>query len=328
MMADIEKQELFPVVDISYIIERYQSVDGWRDKDFQQDAAVRDLVDQICTGFTRWGFLYITGHGIPESDIQNAFNGALEFFNSEDKSKKEVRRGGGIALGYVPHDSEVFDKNRPNDIKEALDFLPDSQLSEKMEHFASKTVSSSKKLFLECHQLVQKFLRLLAMALDLDVEHYISLHKNIGDHKQNGTTMRLLYYPQIKSRLDVQEGQLRCGEHTDYGTVTLLFQDQVGGLEVKSPSGEYVKAKPIPGTIVVNAGDLLHTWSGGRYKATMHRVVPPVSCSSSYRQSIAFFTHPDYAVNIDTKNEQGQSEVRNAHDHLKEMFDRTIQVEH
>jgi isopenicillin N synthase-like dioxygenase len=95
-------------------------------------------------------------------------------------------------------------------------------------------------------------------------------------------------------------GQVRAGEHSDYGSITLLFQDTVGGLEVKSPKGTFVRATPIENTIVVNAGDLLSRWSNGEIKSTNHRVVQPPATpgdeSETYpaRYSIAYFCNPNF----------------------------------
>ena len=62
------------------------------------------------------------------------------------------------------------------------------------------------------------------------MEKFVDLHRNVGDRSQNGTSMRMLYYPCVDATPSPQ--QQRCGEHTDYGTLTLLYQDNVGGLEV------------------------------------------------------------------------------------------------
>ena len=88
---------------------------------------------------------------------------------------------------------------------------------------------------------------------------------------------------------------MRCGEHSDYGTITLLFQDNLGGLEVKGVGGNWISADPIDGAIIVNVGDLLELMTSGRYPATRHRVVIPDEerKRKTLRQSIAFFIHPD-----------------------------------
>lgn len=87
--------------------------------------------------------------------------------------------------------------------------------------------------------------------------------------KGGPTTLRSNYYSPISK--DVKPGQLRCGKHLDYGSITLLFQDDVGGLEVKPNGADYIPVTPIPGTVVVNLGDLMQQWT----LATKHRVVIP-----------------------------------------------------
>merc|ERR1712106_389521 len=120
----------------------------------------------------------------------------------------------------------------------------------------------------------------------------------------------------------------RCSEHSYYGTFTLLFQDQYPGLRVKSPSGQWISAKPIPGTILVNIGDLLEMWTGGLFPATRHRVIIPEEevLKSVPRQSIVFFVHPDNEVVV----EPVDSDAKNysavvALDYVERRFSETYQ---
>ena len=82
---------------------------------------------------------------------------------------------------------------------------------------------------------------------------------------------------------------------TDYGIITLLYQDDMGGLEVKAVDGSWHQARPIPGAVLINVGDLLELCTSGQLPATMHRVVVPEEEIKRRvkRQSIAFFVHPD-----------------------------------
>jgi hypothetical protein len=90
---------------------------------------------------------------------------------------------------------------------------------------------------------------------------------------------------------------------SDYGTITLLFQDDRGGLEVLSPKGTFVPATPIPDTVVVNAGDLLQRWSNDVIRSTEHRVVsprtPPQDDHFPARYSIAYFCNPNWDATIE-----------------------------
>ncbi|CAG9950079.1 unnamed protein product, partial [Clonostachys rosea f. rosea IK726] len=88
----------------------------------------------------------------------------------------------------------------------------------------------------------------------------------------------------------------------DYGSITLLFQDARGGLQVRSPTGTFVDATPIEGTIVVNAGDLLARWSNDTIRSTIHRVVePPFKQGPTHpaRYSIAYFCNPNFSSFIE-----------------------------
>jgi len=317
-------EDLFPVLDITCITEKYFSCDKWKKEEFKNDPDVKRLVKELSNGFGTWGFLYIKGHGISEELICNAFTGSKEFFLKPSNIKMKCKRGPGISLGYLAPDGEVFDESKPNDIKECFDFLPESTVNKPLSESVTNLVPVLSELFERTSDLMAKVLRLLAIALDMDMEQFVNLHKNVGDRNLNGTSMRMLYYPAVDTA--PSPDQQRCREHTDYGTLTLLYQDSVGGLEVLSPSGQFIKAKPIPGTIVINAADLLHKWSNGKYLATLHRVVVPDTYEKRTcgRQSIAFFAHPDYDVTIEDMDEtEGGT---NAYDHLAKRFNETIVV--
>lgn len=122
----------------------------------------------------------------------------------------------------------------------------------------------------QCNALQREVMRAIAVGMGLGAgffDGYISA----GDN-----TMRLLHYPAVSAEVfAVNPGQVRAGEHSDYGSVTLLFQDGRGGLQVRSPRGGFVDATPMEGTVVVNAGDLLARWSNDTIKSTVHRVVEP-----------------------------------------------------
>ncbi|MCL4150750.1 UNVERIFIED_CONTAM: hypothetical protein GTU68_046861, partial [Idotea baltica] len=111
-----------------------------------------------------------------------------------------------------------------------------------------------------------KILRCLETSLGLEKDTLISRHQNQFTDN-NKSLLRILHYPPIPK--DVTEGAIRCGEHSDYGTHTLLFQDSMGGLEVKNRKGKWIKANPIEGAILVNVGDLLEMWTNGKFIATV-----------------------------------------------------------
>jgi len=155
--------------------------------------------------------------------------------------------------------------------------------------------------FAQCKELHVEVMRAIAVGMGLP-ESYFDGYTDVGDN-----TLRLLHYPGVKKSIFKENKmQVRAGEHTDYGSITLLFQDDRGGLQVKSPKGTFVDATPIPGTVVVNAGDLLARWSNDTIKSTLHRVVePPVKDADvegdeyPARYSIAYFCNPNFRSQIE-----------------------------
>ena len=152
--------------------------------------------------------------------------------------------------------------------------------------------------FQRCQDLHVLVMQAIALGLHIP-EHFFDEYTNVGDN-----TLRLLRYPQVSKSVFAQnKAQLRAGAHTDYGSITLLFQDDRGGLQVQSPEGTFVDATPIPGTIVVNAADLLSRWSNDVIKSTKHRVVePPVPLVGDVhpsRYSVAYFCNPNFDKEID-----------------------------
>ena len=102
---------------------------------------------------------------------------------------------------------------------------------------------------------------------------------------------RLLHYPPQPQSAD--DGQFGAAEHTDYGTITILWQDDVGGLQVKNRAGEWIDAPYIEDTFVINIGDMLARWSNDLFVSTPHRVV---NASGRERYSIPVFYDPDYDI--------------------------------
>ncbi|KAL8872659.1 MAG: hypothetical protein Q9174_001748 [Haloplaca sp. 1 TL-2023] len=139
----------------------------------------------------------------------------------------------------------------------------------------------SEKLHAELQQLSSVLLSLLAMALGKAPSFF--------DHYLEGSvsTLRYLHYPAIVPPSPQQE--LCCTPHTDSGILTLLHQDVTGGLEVLSPDGHWIAAPYVPGSVVVNIGDLMAQVSGGRFRATQHRVR---STPGKERYSVPFFFEP------------------------------------
>ena len=132
-----------------------------------------------------------------------------------------------------------------------------------------------------------RLMRLSAAALGLAVDYFDSLYSPM-QHK-----LRLAYYPE--QMIDPVPGQLRNAAHTDFAGFTILLQDSApGGLQVLMPDGGWTDIPSVPGTLVINSGDLLQRWTNDRWMSNVHRVVnPPIERrGSSRRLSVVFFTGP------------------------------------
>lgn len=166
--------------------------------------------------------------------------------------------------------------------------------------------ATMKEFFNHCRELHRVVMRGIALGLGLD-ESFFDGYVRKGDN-----TLRLLHYPPV-AKDAFKAGRERAGAHTDYGSVTFLFQDSAGGLQVERAGGGgkgvFVDVKPMEGAIVLNSGDLLARWSNDIIKSTLHRVVEPprkevrgghnVSGGNEdeyypARYSIAYFCHPDF----------------------------------
>ena len=136
-------------------------------------------------------------------------------------------------------------------------------------------------------------MRIFALALDLPGEFFADKI----DHPISA--LRIMNYPE--QAVAPAAGQLRAGAHTDYGSLTILLQEAApGGLQVRAPDGVWHNVPAVPGTFVVNLGDLMARWTNDRWRSTLHRVVnPPTDAGgSTRRQSIAFFHQPNWDAEI------------------------------
>lgn len=117
------------------------------------------------------------------------------------------------------------------------------------------------KFYWECHKVGDGVLRALAVGLNLDDEAYLA-----RQHSGHENQIRLLHYMPIPAEELETERATRCGAHTDWSSITMLFQDDCGGLEVEDISrpGTFVPAEPVKNAIVMNVGDLLQRWSNGK----------------------------------------------------------------
>lgn len=195
----------------------------------------------------------------------------------------------------APDFKESFELGRATDAHTPNIWPPDDSLP----GFQSFMLS----FFATCDLAKQTLLRAIELGMDLPKDFFKDFHS------RQDNQLRLLHYPSVETRLLKDEKVERIAAHTDFGTLTMLFQDSVGGLEVEDVKikGKFNPAPYIEGTIVVNIGDFLMRWSNDQLKSTLHRVRAPPPISGGEREgeytrerySIPYFVTADREKTVD-----------------------------
>lgn len=251
--------------------------------------------EDIDLGFGQFGFLRIRNCGVTMSDLDAAFEASEAFFTGHDAFKRRCAyRSAAENFGYQGVGEENLDPDAPADLKETFTMRnilaapppeerwPSPQFRETMRSFYARALAAA-------HAMQREMARVLGH----DDEAFVSVHSG------ETVTLRLLRYPALSE--GGETSQMGAGAHSDYGFMTLLFQRGVAGLEVRGPDAAagdgWIAVPPDPDVAVVNSGDLLERWTNGRYRSTLHRVLPNRGTWDRY--SIAMFVDPDPATRVE-----------------------------
>lgn len=246
------------------------------------------------------GFFYIAGHGVPEEKIQAAVSAARAFFARplEEKQKIAVNPR---HRGFLRQGGAVMRDDVKPDLKESFNWafeVPEGSSLQRPDRpligpnlWPADMPELRAALYGYYEEVVaggRDLMRAFALALDLPGNFFAD---KFDCPLARGSA---IYYPPQPP--DLGETQFGVGPHTDYGCLTLLWQDDSGGLQVQGRAGTWVLAHPIPGTFVCNVGDLLARWSNDRFVSTPHRVV---NTSGHERFSLPVFFDPNPETVID-----------------------------
>jgi isopenicillin N synthase-like dioxygenase len=268
-------------------------------------AAGRDAVAaQIGTACRAHGFFYVTGHGVDAALVRRLETLSQRFFALPEDTKMRWRMalGGRAWRGYFPLGAELT-SGRP-DWKEGL-YLG-TELPATHPLVQAKTPVHGPNLFPDLPDLADfretvlaymaavtrlghRLMEGIALSLGLPAAYFAERYT-----ADPLVLFRLFNYPSqpVPEGLDVQWG---VGEHTDYGLLTVLHQDHIGGLAVHTPGG-WIDAPPIAGSFVCNIGDMLDRMTGGLYKSTPHRVKR--NTSGHDRLSFPLFFDPNFEARV------------------------------
>lgn len=254
-------------------------------------ATRRRVAAEIRAACSEYGFLNVVNLPLPEGLLQRVSSKAREFFALPREVKEAIGRSElDVISGYVGVAVEHLDTRQPGDLKESFSL---NQASLKLLDRWRIPVAGFRETVLELHEAGARACATLvqAMALSLGAPEDFFVDK----HAPHASTVRFFHYPPVEHRPDA--GQLRAGSHSDYGTVTLVFQDAVEGLEALV-DGEWLTVPAIPGTVTVNVADLLSRWTNGIYRSPEHRVALPAADVKQSRYSTVFFYNPNSQVTV------------------------------
>lgn len=282
------QQKNIPLISISSLLS-----------DDTQSSLLQQTANQIGAACKTAGFFYITEHGVSEPLQKELEEASRVFFNlpEDEKMNVSMARGGRAWRGYFPVEGELT-SGKP-DLKEGLYF--GQELSPNDSRVAAGLPLHGSNLFPQqppglrnavlqymqaMEQTAHAVMRGIALSLGLPTDYFYTRYTS-----DPLILFRIFHYPPQKSNGNEQWG---VGEHTDYGLLTLLKQDAVGGLQVKS-GNDWIEAPPVPNSFVCNIGDMLDRMTGGLYRSTPHRVL---NSSGKGRYSYPFFFDPNFNTTV------------------------------
>ena len=322
-------ERLVPAIDISPF--ENGSAGEKRSIAAQVDAACREI-----------GFLVIAGHGIPRTYFDDAFAAGRAFFDLPETEKRRTISPGGLEfLGYTApltrNLAATLGEERPPDLREiftvgagehfASDFagLPgvdDLYAPNRWPNRPDDFEAVHLRLYRAMEAVSARMMRIFSLSLGLPEGYFAD---KIDRHF---SPLGSFHYPALTA--PPRPGQLRCGAHTDFGSLTMLAMDAVtgdavtgdavtgdavtgdaeigdavigdeasGGLQVQTPNGNWEDVTAGPDELVLNIGDMMARWTNDHWTSTLHRVaVPAAENAGRRRQSIGYFLHPNYDAEV------------------------------
>jgi len=283
---DLSDENALPIIDLSPEFSKVEA----------------EKLRKVCL---QHGFFYVKNHGVADNTVRRAFEQTRRLFDLPAEAKQKLLQNR-HNRGYTPLQEEILDpKNqKEGDLKEGFyigaEVDSESKLAKEFPLFGPnqwpEEVSDSVPGFRA--DMMTYYDNLVDLGRNVSALIAESLHLPrdffLPHLTQPVAILRLLRYLPVKS--EVSKGRFGAGAHSDYGLITILATDDVGGLQIESRGGKWIDVNPIPGTFVINIGDMLARWTNDAYKSTRHRVVLPYS--GTIRYSIPFFFEPNHDTEV------------------------------
>lgn len=263
----------------------------------------RQVAHDLAQACRNVGFVYVTHHGVPQELVDEAFGWARKLFALPLEQKMlaphppgpEVHRGyswpGLEKVSQYVHqegddpDAEDEALRRVQDCKESFEVGSEALAAQPNQWLPEPVLPGFRAFatgfYWACNTTARELLRAVAVGLGLDADGDALARFHSGHNNQ----LRLLHYPPVETARLSSNALARMPAHSDWGSITLLFQDDCGGLQVedaKAP-GRFVDATPVPGALVMNVGDLLMRWSNGTFLSLSRITTIQISSNSKQR---------------------------------------------
>ena len=296
----------------------------------EPDAKAR-LIKEIADKSRRLGFFYLVNHGVSEALLAEQLAWSRRFFDLPHADKAALDfRNLPVRRGYEPMAMQTLEAGMPPDQKEGFTVGREPEPSDPSSPFEGPNQwpasrpgfdASAFRRQMEAYRqamtaLGQDLCGLFAASLDLPEDYFTEALS------RPSVVVRLLRYPAQPA--GASSGRLGAGAHTDWGLITILLQDDCGGLEIET-EGRWIEAAPVPGALIINLGDMVVRLTGGRYASNLHRVLN--QAANRDRHSVATFFNPHAFYLVDCVPTcvppAGKPDPITFADHIQAMVEKT-----
>jgi isopenicillin N synthase-like dioxygenase len=277
------------------------------------------FVSALGRGLEKWGFVAVTGHGVPDDLLAAAYAAAADVFALPEAAKRACERAeNGRQRGYTPFEIEKAKDQAVPDAKEFWHVgreLPVDYAGE----IPANVFPAERPEFARVMRALYATQEAFALRLLVSVGEFLGLPTGFFDQLagQGNSVLRVIHYPDPPGGKPVP-GQVRAAAHEDINLMTVLPAATRPGLELLTRDGEWLALETPPGVMICDTGDMMQYLTGGRMPATTHRVVNPPEGGDGGRQSMPFFLHP--APEAVLSPLQGDAPPIRAHDFLMQRL--------
>jgi isopenicillin N synthase-like dioxygenase len=252
------------------------------------------FIDELFFGFKEYGFIILKDHDVHSDLLAKAYQMSQQFFSLPNEVKMQYAKVAGGQRGYTPFGTEHAKDSPVMDLKEFWHVGREVPASHKFAKYYPQNVwpnneiKEFRKTFEQIYGSLEQAGAAMLQALTFPLEvpnHYFDTMTHEGN-----SILRLLHYPPIPEGVDPR--CIRAAAHEDINLITILPAATTSGLQLKDRDGTWLDIESDPGTLIVDAGDMLARATNDVIPSTTHRVINPQDGRNESRYSMPFFMHP------------------------------------